>query len=193
MNKICVWSKCHKSVEIHIRDTNLKLHWKARSWYVLFFCKNSFLFNTIVPFFFHCWNSLSSILALLSFYHSNFFSDVRTQFLFFLSNFLLHRPLSFHPLNFSFFNPLFYSPVSFFFFRIFRFPSLRIRVSLLLSSLNFLLPNEKVKKKSIDDIFTNIIPKFIINEVDPRREAYPKRLLTDIADNYPTPKWSWKP
>lgn len=65
-----------------------------------------------------------------------------------------------------------------FFFRIFRFPSLRIRVSLL-SSLNFLLPNEKVKKKSIDDIFTNIIPKFIINEVDPRREAYLKRLLID--------------
>lgn len=158
-------------------ETSLKGTFVIRSFF-FFHCKNSFLFNTIVPFFFHCWNSLSSILALLSFYHSNFFSDVRTQFLFFLSNFLLHRPLSFHPLNFSFFNPLFYSPVSFFFFRIFRFPSLRIRVSLLLSSLNFLLPNEKVKKKSIDDIFTNIIPKFI-NEVDPRREAYLKRLLID--------------
>lgn len=109
----------------------------VRDMYFFFHCKNSFLFNTIVSFFFHCLNSLSSILALLSFYHWNFFFDVRTQllFLFFLFFKFPSPPPSFtdsfHPLNFSFSNPLFYSPRYPRKFLFFRFSSLRIRISLL--------------------------------------------------------------
>lgn len=120
-------SNARELAEIHIQDTNLKLEREARSWYVLFFhCKNFFLFNTIVPFFFHCWNSLSSILALLSFYHWNFFFDVRTALFFFFLNFLLHRPLSrTHFIPWILVFPLFYSPRhsprSFFFFEFFAF------------------------------------------------------------------------
>lgn len=196
-------SNARELAEIHIQDTNLKLEREARSWYVLFFhCKNSFLFNTIVPFFFHCWNSLSSILALLSFYHWNFFFDVRTALFFF---FKFPSPPSsftnsFHPLNFSFSFVLFSTAFStkFLFFRIFRFPSLRIRISLL-SSLNFLpRVKGKIKKKNPYD-YTYYrkypIPKFIAIKLIPEEKLSREttdRLLIRYSW-YPTPKWNWKP
>lgn len=140
MNKICVWSKCHKSVEIHIRDTNLKLHWKARSWYVLFF------FSTArIPFFLTplCHSSFTAEILYPLFLRYSLFI-IRISFPMSEHSFFFSFQISFSTALFHFIPwiSVFLTLCSIlhevsFFFRIFRFPSLRIRVSLF-SSLNFL-------------------------------------------------------
>lgn len=166
MNKICIWSKCQT------RENWQKFTFKIRIWNLNErHVRDTFFFSTArIPFFLTplCHSSFTAeilypLFLSYSFYHWNFFFDVRTALFFF---FKFPSPPSsftnsFHPLNFSFSFVLFSTAFStkFLFFRIFRFPSLRIRISLL-SSLNFLpRVKGKIKKKNpsmITHIFANI-------------------------------------
>lgn len=206
MNKICIWSKCRT------RENWQKFTFKIRIWNLNErHVRDTFFFSTArIPFFLTplCHSSFTAeILYPLFLPYSLFIIGISFSMSEQLFSFFFKFPSppssftnSFHPLNFSFSFVLFSTAFStkFLFFRIFRFPSLRIRISLL-SSLNFLpRVKGKIKKKNPYD-YTYFrkypIPKFIAIKLIPEEKLSREttdRLLIRYSW-YPTPKWNWKP